>query len=88
MNASRIASSSTRLIKQEVPTDGVAPCRINRARITAEYADRLCLVFYPWYCHAIRGHNPFPGLTTDRQKNLGQKNEFPEICTPLSQSTI
>jgi hypothetical protein len=45
-------------------------------------------VVYPWYCLAIRGHNPFSGLIKDRQKNLGQKNGSSEICTPLSQSTI
>src|SRR5512140_1371824 len=37
-------------------------------RITTECVEPVCLVLYPWDCHAIRGHNPFPGSTTDRQK--------------------
>jgi hypothetical protein len=46
------------------------------------------LVFYPWYCPAIRGHILFPGLTTERQSNLGQSNDASETCTSLSQSTM
>jgi hypothetical protein len=33
-----------------MPTDGVAI-----PRITTDSADWVSLVFYPWYCHAIRG---------------------------------
>jgi hypothetical protein len=36
----------------------------------------------------IRGHNPFLSLTTERQKNLGQKNAALGICTPFSRTTI
>src|SRR5579863_8714223 len=42
-------------------------------------------VFYPWYCHAIRGHILFPDLTIDRQRHLGQKNESMGSFTSLRQ---
>jgi len=38
--------------RHESPTDGVAI-----PRITEEFAKQVCMAFYPWYCHAIRGHN-------------------------------
>jgi hypothetical protein len=35
-------------------------------QIEAEFS-----VFYPWYCHAIRGNNPFPGLKESRTEESG-----------------
>jgi hypothetical protein len=51
-------------------------------------AQNWILSLYPWYCLAIRGHNPSLLLTTERQKNLGQKNESSGCCKPRSQTVI
>src|SRR5258708_36049067 len=71
--------SSTCVAKQEAPTDGVAI-----PRMTTECAEPVCLVSYPWYCHAIRGHKLFWKLTTDRQKLWGRKMSPKLYSAPTS----
>ena len=54
-------------------------------RMTAACAEPACLVFYPWYCGAIRGHNSYPSSTTEWQKNLGAKRWIREkLCSAIS----
>src|SRR5258708_27885562 len=43
---------------------------------------------YPWVCLAIRGNNSCLCLTTNRQKNLGQKNGFARNCAAQFQTAI
>src|SRR5258708_36102538 len=43
---------------------------------------------YPWVCLAIRGNKSCLCLTTNRQKNLGQKNGFARNCAPQFQTAI